>query len=176
MQHEESARGIQDRSHQAAANEIKARHDHMIRHRETAVNDMHQVCLEAIEIAGLVETVHSELGGRRFVEWWRSCDLPVGWADRYLRLARTAERAQLHDKDQLRLIGILPEAVGTTAGQQHRDPNPFAWIRWTQKIIKTIPVESVESMDAADRSAALKHLQPIKELIAKLEAPHKKSP
>lgn len=155
----------------ASAEEIRRRHEQMMRDRDIAISETEKVCHEAFDIAVLVSAVHKQVGGRRFAEWWREKNMPVGWADRYLKLARTAGRRDLPDKDQLRLIGVLPEPEESTIGQHKRQPNPFAWIKWSAKITRNFPAEAVETMDEADRIAALKHLQPIKELIAKLEHP-----
>jgi len=151
-----------------AADEIMQRHAGLMARRDSLLGETHKVLHEAADIAILVETVHAELGGRRFVHWWRDQNMPPGWAEKYLRLARTRKRNAIADKDQLRLIGVLPAPETTTQGQQARAANPYAWIKWSAKISKSFPTESIKGMDETDRQMALKHLEPIAELIDSL--------
>jgi len=174
---EDSRFQLKKMSLEEAARTIQAQHAAFIHARVDAIDQTEKVCNQAADIASLVETVHAALGGRRFMAWWDEQKMPPGWAARYLKLARTADRRTLADKDQLRLIGVLPEPETTTTGQSRRRPNPFAWIKWTAKIRKSFPEQSLEVMDEAERKAALKHLKPIRELIDRLEGapPHKES-
>jgi len=154
---------------EAASSEIKARHDALIQSREDALTKVSEVCAEAVSIAAIVEQAHSILGGVGFAKWWRDQEMPAGWGKKYLTLARTKRDNLIADKDQLRLIGIIPEAANHNDQHQERQQNPFAWIKWSNKISKTFSQMDIKSFDETDRLAALKHLQPIKEIIANLE-------
>ena len=155
-------------SHEVAAVQIKAKHDNMLQRRDGAAEEIASVCHDAAEIAFLVQTVHSEMGGARFAHWWREQDMPAGWAAKYLRLAKTANRKALADKDQLRLIGVLPEPDTHNDNQSPRPVNPFAWIKWSGKIASAFKPMQIGSMDEADRFAALKNLEPIEKIIREL--------
>ena len=153
-----------------AAAEIRRKHEEFLQERYHAGNYLKATCEKALGIAALVEQVHATLGGARFATWWRDQNLPQGFDKTYLRIARTKRDNIEADKDQLRLLGILPEPQGHNEGTSHKGETSFAWIKWASKIPSALPVEKVKSMDEADRRAALKHLEPIERLIAAIRA------
>jgi hypothetical protein len=164
-------RAVQIReAHAATAREIHERHEQLMQKGGNLRDAMVAHCEEAIRIARLVEAMHAQLGGRRFADWWHEQRLPVGWAERYMRLAHTAERNTLGDKDQLRLIGILPEAEAGSDPQKRQEQNPYEWVKLTGRLTAVLTPEAIRSMGEVDRRVALQKLEPMKRVIAELEA------
>lgn len=158
-----------DALNQAAA-EIMRQHEDFIQTRYHAGNYLKSTCEAAIRISALVEQVHATLGGARFAQWWRDQGLPDGWGKRYLTISKSRRDNIEADKDQLRLIGLLPEPSGHNEGHTRQDHSAFAWIKWAAKIPKSFSVDRAKGMDETDRRAALKHLEPIERLIAELKS------
>lgn len=167
----EKARRLNSEALSEAAIEIRNRHAELEQETYHARNFAQAACSKALEISTLVEQVHATLGGPRFASWWRDQNLPAGWGKKYLTIARTRREQIELDKDQLRLIGILPDNHHGNPGTHHQadGQSSFAWIKWAAKIPAAIPPEKVKDMDEADRRSALKHLEPIKRLIEELE-------
>jgi hypothetical protein len=166
----ESGRLLKVEAINQAAIEIRRRHEKLEQEKYHAVNFVASALKEAVEIATLVEQVHATLGGARFAQWWRDQNLPEGWGRRYLTIANSKRDNGLIDKDQLRLLGILPDPQGHNEGTSRKGETSFAWIKWASKIPSALPVEKVKDMDEADRRATLKHLEPIERLIAALRS------
>ena len=155
---------------EASANEIKEMHIAMMRQRDYALEQISGVCEQALSISAMVEQVHGSLGGAAFAKWWRDNEMPIGWGKKYMTLAKTKRDNRLADKDQMRLIGIIPEPDTHNDQHQKQKLNPFAWIKWCSKIHKTFDQMDITTFDDADRFAALEHLKPIKEIINQLES------
>lgn len=153
----------------AIASEIKRRHEACQQVQSTAVGWIGQTIKARIEVAGLVEAAHATIGsGVKFAKWWREMDMPCGWAVKYLRLAKTADRHTLGDKDQLRLIGLLPEPEKGASGVA-REPNLFIWTKWAGKIRTTLTPESIAKMSTMDREIAARQLEPLVKVYADLK-------
>lgn len=152
----------------ALADEIKQRHQACEGIQSGALEAISNTITHRIEVARLVETAAATIGsGVRFAKWWRDMDMPVGWAAKYLTLARTADRHALGDKGQLRLIGLLPEAEHGHTGEK-RERNLFAWTGWAGKIRRTLTDETIEAMGQTDREVAAKQLEPLVDLHRRL--------
>ena len=157
-----------EESTKALADEIKQRHEACQGIQDDALEQITNTIRSRIEVARLVETAAATIGGGvRFAKWWRDMDMPVGWAAKYLTLAKTADRHALGDKGQLRLIGLLPGAEHGNTGQQ-RQPSMFAWTGWAGKIKRTLTPECIKSMGQTDREVAAKQLEPLVELYHSL--------
>lgn len=160
-----------NQSREALAREIHDRHNALEKRAGETRDAITATCSEAMELAKLVEAAHSSMGGKQFALWWREQKLPVGFAEKYLTLARTSDRHTLGDKDQLRLIGVLPEAEhGAAEQQQRQQANPLAWVSYAGKLNASITIESVRAMPAAERHIVLQKLLPLKAIIAELES------
>jgi hypothetical protein len=146
----------------ALAEDIKARHETCQLMQGEAVEFIGQTITARVEVSRLVETAHSIMGGAAFVAWWRDLDMPHGWAGKYLRLAKTADRCALGDKSQLRLCGILPEAEPGNDGQR-REANPWQWTGYVGKIRASLTPERISSMGSVDREVALQQVEPLLE-------------
>ena len=158
-----------EESAKALADEIKQRHEACQWIQEGAIQSIHDTIKARVEVARLVEAAHATIGsGVRFAKWWRDADMPVGWAAKYLTLAKTADRHALGDKGQLRLIGLLPEAEHGNQGQ-HREPSAFAWTGWAGKIRRTLTPEAIKGMGQTDREVAAKQLEPLVEVYNELK-------
>ncbi len=155
---------------EALAVQIDARHTTNLGRVEALRSDTITLCNEAFEISKLVMSAFETLGPRRFVTWWRERNLPPGWARRYLTLNRTAGRHTLGDKDQLRLIGILPEAESDNVGSNKRQENHLGWLSHVGKINRSVTVQTIGKMSRPEVVMALQKLAPIRELIKALEA------
>lgn len=165
----DAAQALTDEALAALARRIHDSHSGLQSRVEAFRSEAGEICSVAITIAREVETAWATLGGRRFKEWWDAQKLPVGWADRYLTLAKTAERHTLGDKDQLRLIGVLPEADGHNEGVQ-RERTGYEWLKHVGKINSTVTVQDIGRMGAAEQRMAYEKLKPLKALIAALES------
>lgn len=104
----------------------------------------------------------------KFMRQWKDMGLPVSEARRLMRIARTFQRNTLGDKDQLRLIGLLPEAEQGNEGQG-RSKDSFAWLNWAGKINAAVTDDSIDRMADVERKIALAKLEPLKRLIERLE-------
>lgn len=128
-----------------------------------------EACKEAINIAQLVAIAHAELGGKRFIEWWREQKLPNGWAGKYLRIAATASRKTIGDKDQLRMIGILPESDSHNAGtERERKKSGIDWAKWIGKTRAELSKERVSRMSRTEAEVAITLMKPLIEVYNEL--------
>lgn len=157
-------------STEALAAEIVHKHRECEGIQQDALSAITSTIEARVSVARLVETAHSLIGsGVAFAKWWREQNLPAGWAAKYLRLAKTADRNMVGDKNQLRLIGLLPEPESGNAGN-HRKVDMFAWTKWAGKICHTFTPEFTEKMGSIERASAAKLLEPIVELHRKLSS------
>lgn len=143
------------------AAEIQKRHKACQSVQNSALKKIEDTIAARIEVARLVEAAHASIGsGCKFAQWWRERKLPVGWAEKYLRLAKTADRHTLGDKNQLRLIGLLPEAEESDHSEA-RESNPFCWTKWAGKIKMTLTLDRINGMSRIDREIAARQLEPL---------------
>lgn len=154
-------------SHEKAAEEIRQRHEAMLAARDGVSRAVGDLCSEAMGIAVMVQAMHADLGGKRFSLWWRDCDMPAGWAEKYLKLSRSQARLG-EDRNQFVLIGLLPEPEGSTEGQNQRPVNPLAWIKPVHKAAAALSKIDIKGIGEADAVSVLKNLEPIEKLIVAL--------
>lgn len=129
--------------------------------QKNAVDGLSALIIARRETAALVEKAKAETG-KGFREWWDNSGLPYGWAARYLTIARTAKRNALGDKNQLRLIGILPEIeTGNKSEQQSKQVNPFAWVKAASRLAGSLPTDRISNMDDFEKREARERLKPI---------------
>ena len=153
----------------SAAAEINRRHKALEARTEAARSVILETCEEAISIARIVESAHTTLGGKGFKDWWDEQKLPVGWCSKYLTLARTAERETLGDKDQMRLIGIIPESESHNEGNR-REQDDLGWIKHIGKARQVLTIEKLKTMNSTERHVAKEQLRPLVEMFNAIEA------
>lgn len=154
----------------ALADEIKDKHAQCGEIQSATMEHIAATIDARVAVARLVETAAATIGsGVGFAKWWRDRDMPVGWAAKYLKLAKTADRHTLGDKGQLRLVGLLPEPEGGNEGNQ-RERNPFEWTKWAGKIKARLTIESIGTMGRMDREVAMKQLEPLVAVYEALKA------
>lgn len=151
----------------ALAEAIRQRHEFAEEAKKLAADGITHAMQCYVETSQLVEALKNQTGNR-FRQFWRDHQLPAGWDAKYLRLARTAKR--LPDKDQLRLIGIIPEAEDHHQNQQSQAPNPFAWVKWANKASSELTPERIERMDSFERRSAMERIKPLVDIYERLKA------
>lgn len=166
----DSRRELIDKSCQALASEIKERHKAMISRVKSLRDETLNACEEAMNISRLVEAALSTLGGRRFKIWWDEQGMPVGWAPKYLTIARTMRSNILGDKNQLRMIGILPEAETDRDPQFKRESDPLDWLRWAVKIRANVTLDKLSSLDESEAHVVMSQLEPLVEIYNTVKA------
>lgn len=121
-----------------------------------------------LNVAALVEAAKAK-HGQHFRQWWEDNGLPDNWASRYLTIAKTAKRVHLGDKNQLRLIGILPEgAEEPHQPQQRREENALEWIKLAGRLTTTLTADKIKNMDSFQRRLAIDKLKPFIEIYREL--------
>ena len=151
------------------AETIRERHGQLMAKMDMTKDCVQSTITDAFDIAKLVEAARATIGSQ-FAKWWRDQDLPAGWVARYIKLAKTAGRNTLGDKDQLRLIGILPEADTHNDNQRAHGADPFAWTKQAGKLKAAFTVQSVGGLSKVERITAMQHLKPIVEVYEALKA------
>ena len=122
-----------------------------------------------LNVAALVETAKAAKG-QHFRQWWEENNLPTAWAARYLTIAKTFKRSTLGDKNQMKLIGIIPEDPEPEQRQQQQRPeNSLEWIKLAGRLSTTLTEERIGKMDKFQRRLAMDKLKPFLEIYKKLE-------
>jgi len=153
------------------ADEIRRAHELSEGREQYARASIEELIEARVETATLVEAARASVGKGQFREWWETNKLPAGWAARYLKLAKTAKRHTLGDKNQMRLIGIIPTPEPMAAGEHQRQAdNPFQWVKIAGRLVTTLTADRISAMDAMERETAKMRLKPIVELYEKLDA------
>lgn len=147
---------------------IRQRHFEAERLQDSAMANISALIEKRIEAASLVESARAQLGRAAFREWWKESGLPLEWDSRYLRLAKTAARARLMDRNQLRLVGILPEAESDGKELRQRDQGFSAWAKNVGKIQRMIQPEKVKAWTRDERAIAASILKPLAEAYARI--------
>jgi len=150
------------------ADQIRDRHEQANRKGAATLDSIKEAISDRVGVAYLVESAKAKHRGN-FREWWRENGLPIEWAARYLKLSKTAKRAAIADKDQLRLIGLLPSATDHHEGQASRAVNPLEWVKWAGKLSTTLTSDRVKQMDSVQRQVALRTLEPVMALYKALQ-------
>jgi len=134
-----------------------------------AMDGINDLIETRISVAALVETAKANQG-HHFRLWWESNHLPTEWAARYLTIAKTAKRVKLGDKNQLRLMGILPEPTGEeeTKAPQHREGGSLEWIKLAGRLNTTLTKDRINQMDKFQRRLAIDKLKPLIEIYNEL--------
>ena len=151
--------------------QIEQHHELAERRQMDAIDGINDLVEARLSTAALVETAKANLG-HRFHQWWREYGLPTDWDHKYIRIAKTRDNLQLNDRNQLRLIGILPDIEHDGDGDNQgtvRPINPFAWVKIAGKLKATLTEDTVKAMDAHERQTARLHLKPLVELYNALD-------
>lgn len=144
--------------------EIKSLHasaDDLQDKAKSSILDTIAARLNVSELVAIAKARH----GHHINKWWVDNDLPKDWLNRYITINKTARRAGLMDKNQLRLIGILPEPDSERASPEVKRSNPMQWIKSAARLPATI---DMDRMDQFERSVAIKQLKPIVDIYNKL--------
>jgi hypothetical protein len=149
----------------ALVEEINREHEEADRLQQSTIISINTLIARRVRVAALVETAKANTG-QGFRTWWETNNLPDGWAARYLLIAKTAKRQKLADKNQLRLLGILPEpeSDGEERNHKRRADNPLAWVKVCGKLKASLTDDRIKQMDDTERQTAAMHLKPVVEL------------
>jgi predicted transcriptional regulator len=121
-----------------------------------------------LNVAALVETAKAAKG-QHFRQWWDDQQLPTAWAARYLTIAKTFKRSTLGDKNQMKLIGIIPQDEQEQRPQQQREENSLEWIKLAGRLSTTLTEERISKMDNFQRRLAMDKLEPFIAIYKKLK-------
>ncbi len=137
--------------------EIKTLHANADKLQDTAKDNILDTINARINVAELVAIAKAK-HGHHIGRWWVDNDMPKDWLHRYITIHKTASRAELMDKNQLRLIGILPEPDSERATPEVKRSNPMQWVKSAAKLPSII---DVYRMDTYEQTVALGQLKPI---------------
>lgn len=150
------------------ANQIIILHTQAEVSQEVAMGRIEDLIDSRLNVAALVEAAKAR-HGQHFKQWWDDNELPSNWAARYLTIAKTSKRVHLGDKNQMRLIGILPEgAEEPQQPQQRREENALEWIKLAGRLTTTLTSDRIKSMDNFQRRLAIDKLKPFIEIYREL--------
>lgn len=165
----EAGRQLTNEALAALAKRINENHNAAQTRVAAVREEVEDICSLSISIAKEVEVAHAYLGGPRFKKWWDDQKLPVGYASKYLTLAKTSDRHTLGDKDQLRFIGVLPEADGHNEGTERGKSDAFDWVKPAGKIRAKLTLDSIGKMGSTEREIAWRQLRPLFETLMELK-------
>lgn len=153
---------------EAFAIRIKELHEAAEDYQLNTLATIQELIKKRVECAALVEAAKNAKG-HAFRQFWEDAGLPLEWAPKYLKIAKTAARDTLGDKNQMRLIGIIPEhAEETTEPQTRRPVDSLAWIKTIGKLNTNLTEETIKGMDRFQRDLAIEKMKPLVETFYKI--------
>lgn len=168
---EESARSQMIAARAETTNTIRELHEKAESLQTDAIHGIQDLIDARLAVASLAESARANLGSAAYHAWWRDAGLPAEWDRKYITLAKTSKRIALTDKNQMRLIGILPEPEeeeGDTNRQKQNPDNHLAWVKIAGKLKATLTAEAISTMDTYEKQTARNHLKPLVDLYNSL--------
>jgi hypothetical protein len=158
------------------AGEVARLHELAEQRQGSVLNEAQSLFAIRRQCASIVEAAHANMGGARFLGWWNSHGLPVGWASRYLRISRTSDRKAIADKGQLRLMGVIPDVEIGEHEEFYRQScrstsNPLGWMNPFVKFKARFTDEVIDSFDDVQREIARREIEPLVKIYNKLSNP-----